>query len=342
MGRVSFLKFIQDQRWVVAPAEHVDLTGKTVVVVGANVGLGFEAAKHFASMNPKRLVLGCRSQQKGQAALQAIQATGFKGAELALVDLCQFASVSAFADTFTRDGSQIDILVYNAAVAMAKYSATGDGWEESIQVNHLSAMLLTVLLLPCLLRAASSGTSPNPRVVIVSSDVHYWAKLSKEEVESEKILQKLSDKDHCTFRVMTARYELTKLMNVFFVRELTKRLPANSLVVVTAVNPGYCKSELRRHLPFVIRIFDRIMEAMLARTTEEGSRQLLWAALGGAGREFELRGAYVSMANVQEVSDYALSDEGAAVQTRVWDESVEILSHAEPKFESNVRDILPS
>jgi hypothetical protein len=69
-----------------------------------------------------------------------------------------------------------------------------------IQVNHLSAMLLTVLLLPCLLRAASSGTSPNPRVVIVSSDVHYWAKLSKEEVESEKILQKLSDKDHCTFR----------------------------------------------------------------------------------------------------------------------------------------------
>jgi hypothetical protein len=107
-------------------------------------------------------------------------------------------------------------------------------------------------------------------------------------------------------------------MNVFFVRELTKRLPANSPVVVTAVNPGYCKSELRRHLPFVIRIFDRIMEAMLARTTEEGSRQLLWAALGGAGREFELRGAYVSMANVQEVSDYALSDEGAAVQTRVW------------------------
>jgi retinol dehydrogenase 12 len=49
--------------------EHVDLTGKTVVVIGANVGLGFEAAKHFASMNPKKLVLGCRSQEKGQATL---------------------------------------------------------------------------------------------------------------------------------------------------------------------------------------------------------------------------------------------------------------------------------
>ena len=70
MGRLTFLGFIKDQRWKVAPVEHVDLTGKTVVVVGANVGLGFEAAKHFASMNPKRLVLGCRSQEKGQVALQ--------------------------------------------------------------------------------------------------------------------------------------------------------------------------------------------------------------------------------------------------------------------------------
>ena len=70
MGRVSVFKFIQDQWTAVAPVEHVDLSGKTVVVVGANVGLGFEAAKHFAAMNPKRLVLGCRSQEKGQAALQ--------------------------------------------------------------------------------------------------------------------------------------------------------------------------------------------------------------------------------------------------------------------------------
>jgi NAD(P)-dependent dehydrogenase (short-subunit alcohol dehydrogenase family) len=61
---------------------------------------------------------------------QAIQATGFKNAELALVDLARFASVSEFADTFIRDGSQIDIFVYNAAVASLTYSVTGDGWEE--------------------------------------------------------------------------------------------------------------------------------------------------------------------------------------------------------------------
>ena len=76
MGQLTFLSLLRDQWWKVAPVEHVDLTGKTVVVIGANVGLGFEAAKHFASMNPKRLVLGCRSQEKGQAALQGKPPTG--------------------------------------------------------------------------------------------------------------------------------------------------------------------------------------------------------------------------------------------------------------------------
>jgi hypothetical protein len=61
--------------------------------------------------------------------------------------------------------------------------------------------MLTILLLPCLLKAASSGTSPNPRVVIVSSDVHYWTKFSKTELESDKLLYKISDKNHCTYRL---------------------------------------------------------------------------------------------------------------------------------------------
>jgi retinol dehydrogenase 12 len=102
------------------------------------------------------------------------------------------------------------------------------------------------------------------------------------------------------------------------VRELTKRLPANSPVIVTAVNPGYCKSQLIRNQSFFVRVVAAIVTALLARTTEEGSRQLVWAAVGGVGREFELRGAYVSKANLQEVGDYVLSDEGAVIQTRLW------------------------
>jgi hypothetical protein len=112
--------------------------------------------------------------------------------------------------------------------------------------------------------------------------------------------------------------ELFLVLNIFFVRELRNRLPINSPVIVISVNPGYCKSQLRRNLPLPVRMFAKGMEAVLARTTEEGSRQLLWAAIGGTGREFVLRGGYVNKANLQEVSDYVLSDEGAVVQTRIW------------------------
>jgi retinol dehydrogenase 12 len=113
-------------------------------------------------------------------------------------------------------------------------------------------------------------------------------------------------------------YERFLVLNIFLVRELTKRLPANSPVIVTAVNPGYCRSQLSRNTSLVIRMSLKIMGVILAHTSEEGSRQLVWAAVGGTGREFELRGGYVSMADLQEVSDYALSDEGTVVQARLW------------------------
>src|ERR1700761_2715904 len=96
------------------------------------------------------------------------------------------------------------------------------------------------------------------------------------------------------------------VLNVLYVRELTKRLPANSPIIVTSVNPGYCKTQLARNLPFFMRLRMMIMAALLGRTAEQGSRQLVWAAVGGAGREFELRGAYVSKADIEEVSDYVL------------------------------------
>jgi retinol dehydrogenase 12 len=114
-------------------------------------------------------------------------------------------------------------------------------------------------------------------------------------------------------------YERFLVLNVFSVWESTKRLFASSLVIVTAINPGFCESQLARYTSPVYHTLDKIMQTLLARTTEEGSRQIVWVAVGGAGREFELRGGYVvNKADSEEVSDYALSDEGAAMQTRLW------------------------
>jgi retinol dehydrogenase-12 len=64
----SVFQILRDQLATVPSVEYEDLSGKTVVVIGANIGLGFEAAKHFAKMNPERIILGCRSKERGEAA----------------------------------------------------------------------------------------------------------------------------------------------------------------------------------------------------------------------------------------------------------------------------------
>jgi molybdopterin/thiamine biosynthesis adenylyltransferase len=70
MAKKTIWGFLQDQYKKVPPAAQADLKGKTVIVVGANTGLGFEAAQHFARMGVGKLILACRNQEKGEAAVQ--------------------------------------------------------------------------------------------------------------------------------------------------------------------------------------------------------------------------------------------------------------------------------
>jgi NAD(P)-dependent dehydrogenase (short-subunit alcohol dehydrogenase family) len=67
--KYSRLDFVIDHWSALPPVETADLSGKTVLIVGANVGIGLEASKHFARMQPARLIIACRNDAKGKAAL---------------------------------------------------------------------------------------------------------------------------------------------------------------------------------------------------------------------------------------------------------------------------------
>ncbi|KAL0566976.1 hypothetical protein V5O48_015024, partial [Marasmius crinis-equi] len=194
------------------PVEGVSLSGQVVVITGANVGLGFEAAKHFAARGPQKLIIVCRNVQKGQDALSrtsqlfflrffespTIEAgiksdTGFQNIELWIADFASFDSVKALKgkiDTLER----LDILVENAAILSYDYEETKDGWESSLQVNILALAHHIILHLPKLLETAKNYPETVPRIVVVSSDVHYWAKISPEVVEAAKPLKFLNVK----------------------------------------------------------------------------------------------------------------------------------------------------
>ena len=103
-----------------------------------------------------------------------------------------------------------------------------------------------------------------------------------------------------------------------FVRELASRLPNPTPVSVTSINPGFCHSRLTRALEDnpILNVVLRLMKALLARTTEMGSRTLVHPAVGPGERA--RHGRYVSSCEVTEESDYALSEEGKEISRRLW------------------------
>lgn len=340
MGKYTGPQFFWDQFSYHPPVVRADLTGQTVIVLGANVGLGYEAAKHFATMGA-RVIMACRSKERGSAAVDRLQEeTGVRNAELRIVDLADFASVKSFAAVIEAECDRVDFLILNAGVLSSSDPVkTVDGWESTLQVNVLASSMLALLLLPTMLETARRY-HVMPRVVVVSSSVHYWLDpWDKKTLESPNVLKALSEtKDFTPLR----RYYESKLFNVFFTRALNERLrPTHPTLIVNSVNPGLAESSLRRDmdesaLPWSMRL----IHLFLTVSSEVGSRELVWAALGGRERAEALRGAYIDRCEVREPSDFALSEEGRIMQDRVWREIVEVTSEAEPRVKEIVTKYL--
>ncbi|KAG5643888.1 hypothetical protein DXG03_009518 [Asterophora parasitica] len=305
MGKFTFFGFLGEQWSKVPPVATADLTSKTIVVIGANTGLGFEASKHFARQNPARLILACRSKEKGEAAIETLQReTEYRSAELWIIDLTNFSSVVAFADKFEKDGGRLDILLANAAVSPVDYTATPDGWESTIQVNNLALSLLSLRLLPALIQTAKKH-STQPRLVVASSELHFVSKIDKNVLQGNEIYKTLNSEEFSTPSAMSTRYFDSKLLAILFVQALNERLLVYP-VIVNSVNPGLCHSQIRRDFKGLQKIVTGLLVKVFARTTEEGGRQLVWASLGGAEDENKLRGAYLSSCEVSEASDFAI------------------------------------
>lgn len=127
-------------KWRTLPEVVVNLTGRTVIVTGSNVGLGLEAAKRFYEMNPARLILAVRNIEKGEEARKAILEGGKKPSphgsarddtkvDVWPLDLSSFESVKQFANKCEAELERIDILLENAAIQNPAWSVTKDGWE---------------------------------------------------------------------------------------------------------------------------------------------------------------------------------------------------------------------
>jgi retinol dehydrogenase 12 len=117
---------------------------------------------------------------------------------------------------------------------------------------------------------------------------------------------------------------------VLFVRELAKH--TSKTPVITLVNPGFCHSELVREATGVVAVFAYVFKALLARTTEVGSRTLLAGATAGQGSH----GMFMSDGKNRQVEAWILTKKGAEVQKRVYEQTLKVLEEVEPGISKNI------
>lgn len=232
-----------------------ELKGKVCIVTGANAGIGRVTARELAASGAQ-VVLACRSEEKGRAAVEAIkEETGSENIEFLQLDLSDLASVVRASEEFLSRDIALDLLVNNAGLAGSR-GQTKQGFEIQFGVNHLGPFLFTQRLLPALEKA---GTA---RIVNVASRGHLRASGIDFDVLQRSTKSIAGFKEYC----------VSKLANVLFSMELAKRLPKG--ITTYSLHPGVIKSEIWRRIPWPIRPL--VTRNML--TVEEGAKTSLHCA----------------------------------------------------------------
>lgn len=238
------------------------MEGKTVIVTGANAGIGKATAMDLARRKA-RVIIACRNSDRAKRAAQEIfDATG----QLVVVkqlDLASFKSVNDFCDDILKTESRLDVLINNAGIVTESKAVklTEDGYELCYQSNYLSHYLLTMRLLGLLRRSAPS------RVVNVSSAMHHLGTLSN----PDKLARGLTPVRH-----PTASYACSKLAQVAFTRALAHKL-RHTGVTVNALHPGDVKTNIATNSPG--GLFFGFLLALGGKTAEEGAQTSIYLAV---------------------------------------------------------------
>ncbi|KFZ27276.1 MAG: Fatty acyl-CoA reductase [Candidatus Izimaplasma bacterium HR2] len=217
--------------WTINDIE--DLTGKVILVTGANSGIGYEATKVFASKGAS-IIMGCRNLVKAKKAKELILSE-FPNALLNIIhlDLTSFKSIKEFSDKVLEKYDRLDILLNNAGIMTVPYGKTEDGLELQIGVNHFGHYYLTMSLVNLINKTKDS------RIVNIASIAHYYGNINKNTFEYGE------NKKYNKSRA----YAQSKLANLLFSYKLIEKLKKqNSNIKVLIAHPGVSSTNLGHHI----------------------------------------------------------------------------------------------
>ena len=282
--------------------------GKTFVITGANTGLGYETAR-VLSENGARVIIACRSEEKANAAIEAItELNGDVDLDHVPLDLGDLASVRSCADQLLEE-DRIDALINNAGIMVPPYELTTDGFESQFGVNHLGPFALTGLLLEKL------ADADEPRVINTSSIAHRSGSIDFKDINAERGYSPIR------------RYAMSKLANLLFSNALQRRLEAADMTTISvACHPGIANTELARYLPGFLNGAFSLLAGPLFNTAASGAWPTLCAATSatvqggdyyGPAKRRETAGPALKAKSTRRSRDQKLAD-------RLWQVSIEM------------------
>jgi len=274
------------------------MSGRNVIVTGANSGIGLSAARELARAGA-HVTLAVRSPEKGRAAATAMPGE----TEVRQLDLASLSSVREFAAGCDGD---IHLLINNAGVMVPPLSRTADGFELQFGTNHLGHFALTNLLLD----------QVTGRVVTVSSSAHRLGSIDFDDLNWER-------KPYRAWRA----YGQSKLANLLFTSELQRRLSAaGSRVLATAAHPGYAATNLQFHSERrLLDLLSMFGNRVLAQDSDGGALPTLYAALADIpGDSFAGPGGFMEQRGPAKLVKRSSAAKDTNVARRLWEVSEEL------------------
>jgi NAD(P)-dependent dehydrogenase (short-subunit alcohol dehydrogenase family) len=280
---------------------NMDLRGKTCLITGATNGIGRVSALELAKLGARVVLLGRDPQRTEETRAEVAQRATGPEPRVLLADLASLDQVRRAARDFLASGEPLHVLLNNAGVMNSTRHESTDGFEATFAVNHLAHFLFTNLLLQRIIASAPA------RIVNVSSDAHqFGGALDFADLNAKK-----------SYRGMAA-YGRSKLANVLFTRELSRRLEGTR-VTVNAVHPGGVRTGFgMNNEPSFLKTLFGLVRPFL-RSPEQGADTLIWAC---SAPELEgVTGSYFADRRPRRTHRNAKDD--AAAQ-RLWDVSAKL------------------
>lgn len=259
----------------------LDLSGKTIIVTGANRGMGLESARQYLVLHASRVILAVRTHSKGVAAAKYLsedpivkQANPIAQILIMELDLDDYESVSKFTKAVKETLDMVDIVLLNEGINIMSYQTSKSGHERVMQINYHSEALLALELLPLFEATAARQGTPS-RLAIVGSQAENMASITKKPIPAkEDVIAYIDNKP--THSGLT-RYSDSKLLVSAFVQELGKRV-SSSNVIINNVCPGMVATGFNANLPLWLKPLVFVFSKLRARDVEEGARALIFTS----------------------------------------------------------------